>query len=239
LEAIVGGMYSFGDSITHSPKKTEIFAPLIAGFFFFILINNWVELLPGFHTILYTGKPGIQLTHVPAFAKVYATTTESEDIVESEPAQEIAQETHATNEEASEESAHAEKRGVALFRGANADINMTIALALISVASVQFYGLKFAGTNYLKKFFNFSSPIMFVVGLLEIVSEFSKILSFAFRLFGNIFAGEVLISVISYLIPVVLPMPFIGLEIFVGFIQALVFSMLTLVFINMATEAHH
>jgi len=83
LEAIVGGMYAFGDSITHSPKKTEVFAPLIVGFFFFILVNNWVELLPGFHTILYTGKPGIELTQVPALSKVYATTTEHGEIVES------------------------------------------------------------------------------------------------------------------------------------------------------------
>jgi len=155
------------------------------------------------------------------------------------PAKEIALEEQAPHGEETVEASSHEKKAVAFFRGANADINMTIALGLISVASVQFFGLKFAGTNYLKKFFNFSSPIMFVVGLLEIISEFSKILSFGFRLFGNIFAGEVLISVISYLIPVVLPMPFIGLEIFVGFIQALVFSMLTLVFINMATEAHH
>ncbi len=235
LEAIVGGMYSFFDSITHSPKKTEVFAPLIAGFFFFILVNNWVELLPGFHTILYTGKPGVHFSQVPQLSKVYAT--EAEEISLTEP--ELAE--VGTDEEvvALEEDSHEEEKGVALFRGANADINMTIALALISVASVQFYGLKFAGTNYLKKYINFSSPIMFFVGILEIISEFSKILSFAFRLFGNIFAGEVLIAVISYLIPLVLPMPFIGLEIFVGFIQALVFSMLTLVFINMATEAHH
>lgn len=80
---------------------------------------------------------------------------------------------------------------------------------------------------------------MFFVGILEFVSELSKILSFAFRLFGNIFAGEVLIAVITFLIPVILPIPFIGLEIFVGFIQALVFAMLSLVFFTMATETHH
>ena len=221
LEVIVGGLYSFIDTITHSAKKTSVFAPIITGFFVFILLNNWVELLPGFHTIIYTGEPGIHLTNIPGAGnttEVYAVENPTEEV-------------HLEEEN--------ENTGVALLRGANADINMTIALALVSVAVIQYYGFKFSGINYGKKYINFSSPIFFFVGLLEIVSEISKILSFAFRLFGNIFAGEVLIAVISFLVPVVLPMPFIGLEIFVGFIQALVFAMLTLVFINMATEAHH
>jgi F-type H+-transporting ATPase subunit a len=239
LEAIVGGMYSFFDSITHSPAKTAAFAPLIGGFFFFILLNNWVELLPGFHTIIYTGQPGIHLTQIPqipGLPKVYASTESvaqaDSDLTEVTEADDIV----STQEHEEEAEEH---EGVALFRGANADINMTLALALISVASVQYFGFKYAGLKYGKKYINFSSPIFFFVGILEIISEISKILSFAFRLFGNVFAGEVLIAVISFLIPVVLPMPFVGLEIFVGFIQALVFAMLTLVFINMATEAHH
>lgn len=221
LEVIVGGLFSFIDTITHSAKKTATFAPIVIGFFVFILLNNWAELLPGFHTIIYTGESGIHLTNVPGAnntSEVYAVDNPAEEV-------------HLEEEN--------EPTGVALLRGANADINMTLALALISVAIIQYYGFKFAGINYGKKYINFSSPIFFFVGLLEIVSEISKILSFAFRLFGNIFAGEVLIAVISFLIPVLLPMPFIGLEIFVGFIQALVFAMLTLVFINMATEAHH
>ena len=79
---------------------------------------------------------------------------------------------------------------------------------------------------------------MFGVGLLEIVSEISRVISFAFRLFGNIFAGEVLLTVIAFLMPLIAPLPFLGLELFVGFIQALVFSMLTAVFLNMATVSH-
>jgi len=243
LEAIVGGLYSFFDSITHSATKTAAFAPIIGGFFIIILLNNWVELLPGFHTIIYTGQPGVHLTQVPSlpsFQTVYAVEhapelplaleSDVEDIVELE-------ETH--NEASSTHEGEEKHQGVALLRGANADINMTLALALISVAAIQYFGFKFSGITYGKKYINFSSPIFFFVGLLEIISEISKIMSFAFRLFGNIFAGEVLISVITFLIPVVLPMPFIGLEIFVGFIQALVFAMLSLVFMNMATEAHH
>lgn len=76
------------------------------------------------------------------------------------------------------------------------------------------------------------------VGILELISEFSKILSFSFRLFGNIFAGEVLLLVIAFLMPFLAPLPFLFLELFVGFVQALVFSTLTIVFLNMATISH-
>ena len=86
----------------------------------------------------------------------------------------------------------------------------------------------------------FKNPILTFVGLLELIGELAKIISFAFRLFGNIFAGEVLLIVTSFLVPFVVPTPFYGLELFVGFIQALVFSMLTLVFLNLATtHAEH
>jgi F-type H+-transporting ATPase subunit a len=124
---------------------------------------------------------------------------------------------------------------VPLFRSGTADLNTTLALAIIAMLIIQFSGLKTLGLNYLKKFINLSSPIMFFVGILELVSEFSKVISFSFRLFGNIFAGEVLLTVIAFLMPVFAPLPFLGLELFVGFIQALVFSMLTAVFLSLAT----
>jgi F-type H+-transporting ATPase subunit a len=129
---------------------------------------------------------------------------------------------------------------VPLLRSANADLNTTIMLSLLSVIVIQIIGIGVVGVkSYGKKFFNFSSPILFFVGILELISEFIKIISFSFRLFGNVFAGEVLLIVITMLVPYILPMPFYGLELFVGFIQALVFTMLTLVFIKMATiEAH-
>lgn len=129
---------------------------------------------------------------------------------------------------------------IPLLRGNNADLNTTLALAVVSVFSIQYFSIKFLGIKkYLHKFFNFSDPIMFFVGILDILSEFSKILSFAFRLFGNIFAGEVLLTIVAFLVPVLASFPFIALEIFVGFIQALVFSMLTAVFINNAIAEHH
>ena len=127
-----------------------------------------------------------------------------------------------------------------LLRGNNADLNATFALAIISVFMIQVYGIKFLGLGgYLKKFINLTNPINFALGFLEIVSEFSKILSFSFRLFGNIFAGEVLLTIVAFLVPVLASFPFILLEIFVGFIQALVFSMLTAVFISGAIAKHH
>ncbi len=128
-----------------------------------------------------------------------------------------------------------------LLRGNTADLNTTFALALIGFALPQYYGVKYLGIKeYLGKFFNFSNPLMFVVGLLELVSEFSRIISYSFRLFGNIFAGEVILSIMSFLLPVFLPFPFLLMEFFVGFVQALVFPMLMGIFLSMATEkAHH
>ncbi len=127
---------------------------------------------------------------------------------------------------------------VPILRPGTADLNTTLALAIVSVAATQVFGISALGLGYFKKFINFSDPIMFFVGILEFISECAKIVSFAFRLFGNIFAGEVLLVVIASLVPIVVPMPFYGLELFVGFIQALVFSLLSLVFFNMATQSH-
>jgi F-type H+-transporting ATPase subunit a len=129
---------------------------------------------------------------------------------------------------------------VPLFRGPNADLNTTIALALISVSVTQYLSIKSLGLkNYVSRFINLKNPIKFFVGILEIISEIAKVLSFSFRLFGNIFAGEVLLIVMIFLIPLLVPVPFLILEVFVGFIQALVFTMLTAIFIVVATEEHH
>ena len=138
------------------------------------------------------------------------------------------------------EVVHGKEVLIPLFRSGNADLNTTIALAFLAVFFVQIFGILGIGLGkYLGKFFNFSNPIHFGVGLLEIVSEISRIVSFAFRLFGNIFAGEVLLMVIAMLVPYVVPMPFYIIELFFGFIQALVFTMLTIVFIRMATLKEH
>lgn len=129
---------------------------------------------------------------------------------------------------------------IPFIRSASADLNFTLALAISAVLAVQIFGLASIGFfKYAGKFINFRGPVEFFVGLLELVSEVAKIVSFSFRLFGNIFAGEVLLTVVLFLVPYLVPLPFLFLEIFVGFVQALVFSMLTLVFLKMAVTEHH
>ena len=127
---------------------------------------------------------------------------------------------------------------VPLFRSANADLNLTLALALISLAVTHYFAVTTVGVaDYLRRYFSLN-PIYLFVGALEIVSEFTKIISLSFRLFGNIFAGEALLATISNLLAFIAPLPFMGLELLVGFVQAAVFTMLTLVFIVILTEKH-
>ncbi len=184
-EIVVEGIYNLFSSILHSQIAT--FFPLIGTYFLYIIVLNWLGLLPGVGSIgFFEMKEG-------------------------------------------------HKEFIPLFRAGTADLNTTLGLAIIAMLVIQVSGFKTLGFSYLSKFFNFGSPINVFVGILELVSEFSKIISFAFRLFGNIFAGEVLLTVIAFLMPVLAPLPFMGLELFVGFIQALVFSMLTAVFLSLAT----
>ncbi len=178
--------------------------------FLFVLANAWLSLIPGYGTVL-------------------------------------------------AETAHGE---VHLLRGANTDINMPLALAVASFVAIQFFGLKsLGGFKYLSKFFRFGGIgkgfkqiftgkvlpglgsmffgiIDVFVGLLELLSEFVRVVSFTFRLFGNMTAGEILLLIAMFLIPYVFALPFYGLELLVGFIQALIFGGLTLVFLTMAC-AHH
>lgn len=130
-----------------------------------------------------------------------------------------------------------QERFIPLLRAGTADLNTTLGLAIVSVLAIQYYGIKTLGfSQFIKRYFNFQNPINFFVGILELVSEFAKIISFSFRLFGNIFAGEVLLTVVAFLMPLFAPLPFLGLELFVGLIQALVFSMLSAVFLSVATQ---
>lgn len=130
---------------------------------------------------------------------------------------------------------------IPLFRAATTDLNTTLALAIVSVIYIQLEGIKSLGIRlHIKKYLKnpLKGPIDTFVGFLELISEFTKVLSLSFRLFGNVFAGEVLLVVITSLIPLLAPIPFLALEIFVGFIQAFVFAMLTLVFASMAVTSH-
>ncbi len=253
-ELLVGGLYDFFGSVTgHHIKK---FFPVVASIFLFVIMANWIGLLPGVGTIGFT-EEAEHTTEVVTEQKAADVATRPADghdvpvvdshgnpVVEStheEPEAPAVAEEHAAA--AGEESAeHSGPKFVPLLRAATADLNMTVGLAIFAVFAIQYFGFSILGFHYSTKFFNFSDPIMFVLGILELMSEISKIISFAFRLFGNIFAGEVLLAVLAFLMPFVIPLPFLLMELFVGFIQALVFSMLTAVFLNVAVshgeEAH-
>jgi F-type H+-transporting ATPase subunit a len=190
IQAINKGLYGFFNSVIG--EKIEIFFPLLASFFLYILFQNFLGLFPGVGSILL----GV--------------------------------------------GEHGEYHNIPILRGGTADLNTTLALGIFSVAASQYYGIKILGfKGYLNKFFNLQNPISLFTGILEVFSEISKIISFSFRLFGNIFAGEVLLVVIAFLIPILASLPFLLLEIFVGFIQALIFTTLTAVFINSAVAKQH
>lgn len=123
------------------------------------------------------------------------------------------------------------------MRSPSSDLNFTLALACVSVFSIQFFGIQRLG--FLKralKYFSFKGVINFFVGILELISDFSKLISFSFRLFGSIFAGEVLLAVMGLLMPFLAPAPFLLLELFIGLLQAIVFGCLTAIFMNLAGE---
>jgi len=125
------------------------------------------------------------------------------------------------------------------FRSMNTDINSPLSIAITAMIFIEFWGITTLGLfKYGSKFLNFSSPINFVVGMLEFVAEIARLISFSFRLFGNMLAGEILLLVMTFLAPFLVALPFYALETFVGVIQAFVFAMLTLVFGVLAVSAH-
>jgi F-type H+-transporting ATPase subunit a len=129
--------------------------------------------------------------------------------------------------------------GVGVFpflRSPSSDLHFTLAIAIFSMGFIHFLTIKkLGGIKYLKKFIVLNNPILFFVGMLEAMGEFTKTLSLGIRLFGNLFAGEILLIVITSMISFIVPLPFLGLEIFVGFIQALIFSSLITVFYGFLT----
>ncbi len=124
---------------------------------------------------------------------------------------------------------------------ATTDLNITIAFAIIAFVTIEIAGVLALGFwKYGNKFINFASPLAFLIGIIELFSELARLIAFSFRLFGNIFAGKTLIVVVMFFIPYVLPVPLYAFEVFVGFIQAFIFAILTLFFIKLAvTEAEH
>lgn len=127
-----------------------------------------------------------------------------------------------------------------LLYPANTDLNITIAFAIVAFLTIEIAGMVALGTfKYIGKFINFHSPLAFIIGLIELISEIARLVSFSFRLFGNIFAGKTLLVVVMFFVPYIAPVPLYAFELFVGFIQAFVFAVLTLFFIKLAVAEPH
>jgi F-type H+-transporting ATPase subunit a len=216
LEMIVEGLYGFAEGV--AGRWITKFFPIVMTIFLFIVISNWIGLLPGVGSIGYFEHAEGGHGYVADGVVMTAEMAHGEDGVILVP----------------------------FFRAPATDLNFTLALALVAVFLAQYFGFKAQKMGYLKKFFDFSGfkqgafmgVIQVFVGLLELISEFARIISYSFRLFGNVFAGEVLLLVLAFLIPYIISLPFYGLELFVGFIQGFVFFMLALVFFTLATQGH-
>ena len=138
------------------------------------------------------------------------------------------------------QESHGEHALVPFLHPANTDLNITIGLALVAFFAIEIAGIALLGfLKYGGKFINFSSPLAFLIGIIELFSELARLVSFSFRLFGNIFAGKTLILIAMFFIPFVLPVPLLAFEMFVGFIQAFIFAVLTLYFIKLAIAEPH
>ncbi|MDO8659239.1 MAG: F0F1 ATP synthase subunit A, partial [Candidatus Parcubacteria bacterium] len=208
FEVIVDGALDLCDQVTNSRAISLKVFPVAISVFFFILINNWLGLLPiGGLGLLERGEEG--LAFIP------------------------------------------------FLRGGTADINTTIALAVMAVVGANIFGILSIGIwKTFNKYVNLKAlggiftklrkeptviivaPITFFVGIIEIISEFAKIASLSFRLFGNVFAGEVLLASMAALVAYVVPVPFLFLEIMVGVIQALIFSILLVVYFTISATDH-
>ena len=210
FEFMLGSLLKFCQNVAGEEKGRRFF-PVVATIFLFVAFNAWLGLIPGFGSITIIGPEG--------------------------------------------ETVH-------LLRPANTDINMPLALAVMSFIFVQYFGMKsLGGFRYLGKFVNvrgvlrglsqlvrgrlraglngiFTGIIEIFIGFLEGLSQLVRIVSFTFRLFGNMTAGEILLVVAAFLVPWVFALPFYGLELLVGFVQALIFGGLTLIFLTVATTAH-
>lgn len=137
-------------------------------------------------------------------------------------------------------NSHGEEALIPFLHPANTDLNMTIAIAIIAFCTIEIAGVLFIGFfKYAGKFINFKSPLGFLIGIIELFSELARLISFSFRLFGNIFAGKTLIVIAMFFVPFVLPVPILAFEMFVGLIQAFIFAVLTLFFIKLAIEEPH
>lgn len=230
LEMVIEYLFNLAESVTG--KAAVTYFPWAATLFLFILLSNWSGLIPGVGSIGFF-HTGAAEEHASISDQQLAMVDGSPVLVQAADA--VAKET------AAEEEGHA--KFVPLFRAPSADLNVTVALALATMFMVQVHGVRALGGSYFKKFWNtsghgFMKGINIFVSVLELISEISRILTFSFRLFGNIFAGEVVLATMAFLVAFLVPLPFYMLELLVGAVQALVFMMLCLAFFSMATVSH-
>ena len=252
-EAAVEAFYNLVTGVA-GEKNGRRFFPVVATIFFFVLASNWLSLLPVFnvvggvvkeeHGFVFEQTAGVLHTPLSGPGGLSADSIDEDD---------------ANHKELYEQAKSDGKEVGELFpflRGPNTDLNTPLALAIVSAIAVETWAISSLGIGYGKKFFNFGplfrgitrfkfglvfqGGIDAFVGILEFISELVRLVSFTFRLFGNMFAGEVVILMFTFLTPVVITVTFYGLELFVGVIQAFIFAALTLVFAVMAvSHAEH
>lgn len=241
FEMLYDGLYSLAENIL-GPAAKKYFGFLFT-LFIFILVANWAGLIPlvpslgvvhekesGSHAIL-VEEDTILATDSPM---VYQTMNVEEEKEKGDIGCLLSGKCLLTSNGIEKDLSF-----IPVLRPIAADLSGVLAFAIISVFVTNLIGFMELRFSYFKKYINFSSPIDFVVGILEIISEIGKIVSFGFRLFGNIFAGEVVLVVITALSFGIATFPFLVFEVFVGVVQAMVFFMLTSVFIGLARESHH
>ena len=274
VEIVVDFFITLCESVAGKERGRRFF-PLVLTIFSFIVIANWMGILPGFGTVGRIADPeeiahhhDVHEYHDPTSAHGEKQKDEKEDAVHHgedhdssdldsvklhvfselgavaflSPGSLKDELTFAQYKEKHGDVGEDKRAGhlVPFLRSANTDVNTTLAMAIVAMVMVHFWGFRILGVRvHVGKFVNFKGgPIGFFVGILEFISELARVVSFTFRLFGNIFAGEVLLMAMGFLLPLIGIIPFLGLELFVGVIQAFIFSMLTLVFASMASVSH-
>jgi F-type H+-transporting ATPase subunit a len=215
VEWAVESLLTLVESVSGKIKAKKFF-PLVGTFFLFILFCNLLDVFPGVDTIGSINRTALQAAHLPPPSSFLLFGNYSNMLAP-------------------------------WVRPGTSDLNLTLAMALVSVIVTQVFGFMALGAKeHLSKYFNFKAlfthgfqgPIEFFVGIIEVITELSRILSFSFRLFGNIFAGSAVLAVFAYILPFFANVIFIPLELFVAFVQALIFALLTLVFLEIATSSH-
>lgn len=246
-EMIVEALYGLVENAAGARWARKFF-PIVTSIFLYVLVSNWMGLTP-----LYGAWGPLH----------HAEHGHGEAVVWVNESRTLGLWVHAEAEASAHAAGEAEEERYELipaFRAATTDLNVTLALAIVSVLLTQYFGVKALGIGYFGKFIAvnrivqaFTKPglgcggriaafgmgiIDIFIGIVELISEIGKVVSFSFRLFGNIFAGEVLLAVMAFLIAYLVSLPFYGLELFVGFVQALVFMMLTVAFFVVAISSH-